>query len=209
MIDIRIMASPKRADYVKELVNKLGLSEDIVVWDDRPNGGDAMYTARKAWLYPLPEGCTHRLVLQDDIDVCEDFIKHATAIADRHPTHVVSLICFNEPTNYPNKKNTPYYKIKDNMSGCAIMLPVDIIKPCMEWCEESNDEILKPHDDLMISKYCRDNNILMVTIIPSIVQHLGGYESLLNIEYGWNRKSKHYNPNPEVDWSVHSVQKIK
>ena len=44
--DMRIMASPKRAERVKLLVEKRGLSDSAVTWDDRPKGGGAMYTAR-------------------------------------------------------------------------------------------------------------------------------------------------------------------
>lgn len=209
MIDIKIMAHPKRSENVERIVNKLGLSKDNVIWDDRPNGGDAMYTARNAWLAPIPGNCTHRLVLQDDVDVCNDFISHATAIANRHKTHVVSLINFDNPSNYPNHRGTPYYRIKGNMSGCAIMMPVNMIRPCMDWIDNQDDEILKPHDDLMISKYCRDHNILMVATIPCIVQHLGGDSSLLDAIYNWDRKSKYYSENPEANWSVHSVLAVK
>lgn len=46
-VDIRIMASPKRAERVKLLVEKLSLSDSAVAWDDRPKGGDVMYTAKQ------------------------------------------------------------------------------------------------------------------------------------------------------------------
>lgn len=207
MIDIRIMASPKREDNVRKILSKLKMDESIVCWDDRPNGGDAMYTAMKAWTHPLSDDCTHRLVLQDDVEVCENFIKHATDIANRHPTHAVSLINFEHPTNYPNHRNTPYYRV-NNMPGCAIMLPSKIIQPCMQWCEEYDDPILKPHDDLMISEYCRQNKILMVTVIPSIVQHMGE-QSLLSATYDWDRISDNYSNNPNADWGIHSVQAIR
>lgn len=207
MIDIKIMAHPKRKENVQKMLKSLDMNESIVCWDDRPNGGDAMYTARKAWLSPLSNECTHRLVLQDDVELCDDFIKHATAIADRHKTHAVSFIHFMNPKNYPNHRNTPYYKLT-NMPGCAIMLPRDIIKPCMDWCEKSDDEILKPHDDLMISKWCRENNVLMVGTMPCIVQHIG-MDTLLKATYDWDRICENYSSNPIVDWTVHSVQKIK
>ena len=204
MIDIKIMAHPKRKENVMKILSMLNMDESIVCWDDRPSGGDAWYTARKAWSSPIPEGCTHRLVLQDDVELCDDFIKHATSIADRHKTHAVSLINFLQPKNYPNYRNTPYYKL-DVMAGCAIMLPVNIINDMIQWCDESEDEILKPHDDLMISKYCREHNILKVATIPSIVQHIG-HESLFDKEYGWDRMSKNYQKRPNADWSIHSVQ---
>jgi hypothetical protein len=207
MVDIRIMASPKREAYVKDILKKLNMNDDIVVWDDRPNGGDAMYTAMKAWTYPLPNGCTHRLVLQDDIDISNNFTSHINAIAKRHPTHIVSLINFLNPTNYPNKRGTPYYKV-NNMAGCAIMMPVQFIKPCMDWCKNSDNEILKPHDDLMISEYCRTHNIMMVSILPCIVQHLN-IDTLLGKTYDWERVCKNFEKNPKVNWDIHSVQRIR
>lgn len=201
------MAHPSRKDNVDKILQKLGMPNDIVVWDDRPNGGDAWYTAKKAWTLPISEECTHRLVLQDDVDICNDFIAHATAIANRHKTHAVTLINFRNPSNYPNGKNTPYYKVS-LMPGCAIMLPRNIITPCIEWCNVPENARYGKHDDLLISDYCARHGVLMVCTIPSIVQHLDG-PSLLPFDYTWERVSRNYEKNPIADWSIHSVQKIK
>jgi hypothetical protein len=62
-VDICIMAHPSRKDNIKQIQQQLNLSDDSIFWDDRENGGDAMYTAKKAWSSPIPEGCTHRLVI--------------------------------------------------------------------------------------------------------------------------------------------------
>ena len=207
MIDIRIMAHPSRKNNVDKILKKLGLPEDIVVWDDRLSGGDAWYTARKAWALPISKECTHRLVLQDDVDICDDFITHATAIADQHKTHAVTLINFKNPRNYPNKRNTPYYSTS-LMPGQAIMLPRDVIKPCIDWCDIPKNARFGLHDDLLISDYCSQNKILMVCTVPSIVQHLDG-ESLLSVNYSWKRVSKNYEENPKANWSINSVQRIK
>lgn len=207
MIDIRIMAHPSRKDNVNKIVQKLGLSEDIIVWDDRPNGGDAWYTAKKAWMMPIGKEYTHRLVLQDDVDVCNDFVANATAIAERHKTHAITLINFRNPSNYPNEKGTPYYRVP-SMPGCAIMLPRTIIHPCIEWCDNYKNIRIGPHDDLLISDYCARNGILMVCTIPSIVQHLDG-KSLLPVNYTWDRVSRNYDENPNVDWNIHSIQRLK
>lgn len=163
-----ISGSEVTGESAYDILKSLGMNKSIVCWDDRPNGGDAWYTARKAWGAPITNNYTHRLVLQDDVQLCEDFIKHVTAIADRHTTHAVTLINFLQPKKYPNHRGTPYYKV-DVMVGCAIMLPVNIIGDLLKWCDESTDEILKPHDDLMISKYCREHNILMVATLPSVL----------------------------------------
>ena len=207
MVDIRIMASPKRETNVKYILNKLKMSDDIVVWDDRPNGGDAMYTARKAWLSPIDKDTTHRLVLQDDIDICENFIENVEEIAKRNPDNIVSLINFLNPTNYPNKRGTPYYQVSV-VPGCAIMMPSYMITNCMDWCDNYEDKSLAIHDDLMISKFANTNGVKLVTILPCIVQHCGA-ESLLSIKYSWDRICKNYDPNPNVDWSIHSIQKVR
>lgn len=203
MIDIRIMASPKRAKNVARLCSKLGLAEDAVTWDDRPNGGDAMYTARKAWLHPLPDGVTHRLVLQDDVEVCEDFAHIIDAIASTHPRRAVTGISFLQPSNYPAYNGTPYYRV-NNMPGCAIMLPADVARSCMEWCDSSTDAILKPHDDLMISKYCREHSVMMIATFPCIVQHPDD-DTLLGKTYSWRRTSKYYDSHAKADWCNRSI----
>ena len=43
-VDIRIMASPKRTERVKLLVEKLGLSDSSVTWDDRPKNYKTRFT---------------------------------------------------------------------------------------------------------------------------------------------------------------------
>ena len=203
MIDIRIMASPKRADNVARLLQKLNLSSDAVTWDDRPNGGDAMYTARKTWLHPLPEGATHRMVLQDDVEVCKNFAQIVSIIADTHPHRVITGIHFLQPSNYPNYNNTTYYRV-NNMPGCAIMMPVSTIEPCMAWCDASDDMERKPHDDLMISKYCQEHNVMMVCTIPCIVQHPDD-NSLFGTVYTWKRYSRLYDPYARADWTNKSI----
>lgn len=203
MVDIRIMASQKRAGNVASLLRKLRLEDTAVIWDDRPEGGDAMYTARMAWLYPLADGATHRLVLQDDVDVCDDFIHIINTIAETHPCRAVTTISFISPSNWPNYDNTPYYRV-NNMPGCGIMLPVPVIKPCMDWCDSSTDAALKLHDDLMISKYCRNHRVMMIAVLPCIIQHPDD-DTLLHQIYSWKRTSRYYNEHAQADWSNKSI----
>lgn len=198
MIDIRIMASPKRAENVQKLLSKLGLTSDSVTWDDRPNGGDAMYTAKKTWLHSLPERATHRLVLQDDVDVCGNLKDVVERIIKAQPNKVISLINFLHPLNYPNAYNSPYYTVH-TFAGCAIIMPSQIIKPCMKWCDESDNEVLKPHDDLMISEYCQIHGVPMLTVLPCIVQH-PDKDSLLSQTYDWKRTSDLYDEKANGDW---------
>lgn len=198
MVDIRIMASPKRAEHVKEMLRELKLPETSVTWDNRPNGGDAMYTAKKAWLHPVPSGVKHRLILQDDIEMCDNFVETVNTIADAHSDCVLSLFSLSSPNYSPYRKKSPYHQI-DTLNGCAIMMPTDIIEPCMKWCDESTDEVLRLQDDLMITEYCKAHKIMMLTTFPNIVQHIGN-ESLLNKDRFWECKSMYYDKKGAADW---------
>ena len=68
------MATPKRKEMAETLCNKLGIPKENIIWDDRPNGGMPRYTAEKAWLSPFGKTITHRMVIQDDVEICQDFL---------------------------------------------------------------------------------------------------------------------------------------
>ena len=203
MTDVRIMASHQRDENVRKLCLDLKLGYDAVTWDDRVEGGDAMYTARKAWLEPLPPGATHRLVLQDDVEVCNDFIRVIDTIVNTHPSRAITCINFLHPSNFPAYNGTPYFRVM-SMPGCAIILPKSIIRPCMDWCDNSKDQVLKPHDDLMISGYCREHEIMMVATWPSIVQHPDN-DTLLGKKYAWKRTSSSFDVDARADWTNPSI----
>lgn len=174
MIDIRIMAHPSRRKNVEQILTTLSMSEDIVVWDNRENGGDAMYAASKAWTQPLPNNCTHRLVLQDDVVVCDNFLEIAEQVAEKHTMQIVS---FFHCEQYPN---TVRYKHTNFLWGCAVMIPANLVPQCWEyinqipsfhWYKHVKD-IIK-HDDDCIVAWAVENNIPMVNTVPSLVQHIG------------------------------------
>lgn len=173
-VDICIMAHPSRADNVAKIQQALNLSDDSVFWDDRINGGDAMYTARKAWQSPIPENCTHRLVLQDDIEVCVEFCNFVEKAARKHPNSIVTFFHCEEYITDQRYHNDP------TLWGCAIMIPVKLLDNLwwfvdnrMEvYAKPQLDEILK-RDTSCIRVWMRNKHIPCVTTVPSLVQHIG------------------------------------
>lgn len=196
-VDIRIMAHPSRADNVRLMLDSLGLSDEIVIWDDRPNGGDAMYTARKAWEYPAPEGCTHRLVLQDDGELCDGFTSIAEQVAVRHPDKVVTFM--HEGSIESNERYKPFVFTV----GVALMMPFKLIPRLWDFVDNrmqfytgsTYDDVIK-HDTTTIRLWMANNNIDCVTTVPSIVQHIGDV-SLVGINR--RRIATDYTQNPPLD----------
>lgn len=182
MIDIRIMAHPSRYDNVMKILLQLSLSKDVVVWDDRKHGGDAMYTARKAWNLPIPDGCTHRLVLQDDIEICDGFLDIIDVVAKKHPSQIVS---FFHCENYDGENR---YVNTSRLWGCAVMIPTCLLKGCWEyikhipkepWC--TKPELVMPHDTDCIMLWAIENSVPIINTVPSLVQHIGD-NSLVGIK---------------------------
>lgn len=69
----------------------------------------------------------------------------------------------------------------------------------MKYIDEFSDNELKKIDDYMISKYCFENNITMLTVLPTIIQH-PDEDSLLPVAYSWKRTSKNYDELGRGDW---------
>lgn len=176
-IDIRIMAHKSRQANVKKLVKVLGLTDAAVTWDDRKNGGDALYTARKAWMSPWPKGCTHRCILADDVEVCAEFKKAAQSLAELYPEDIYTLF---HPNAMPEAGRIA--QVCSRMAfGAGIMLPRGMIRPIFE-------NPLRPEDDMCVTFYAITNDKRVLTPMPSIVQHMPG-ESLLGNAQGIASKS--------------------
>ena len=174
MVDIRIMAHPSRHKNVERILSTLSLPLDVVSWDDRKCGGDAMYTAKKAWTSPIPNGCTHRLVLQDDIEVGDNFLEIIEMVAKKHPSQIVSLF------HCEQYSNELQYVYTNMLWGCAIMMPLELTTQCWNyiehiqerpWFKNAQDIIL--YDDNCIVAWAVESQIPIVNTIPSLVQHIG------------------------------------
>ena len=183
-VDIKIMGCHKRDEYIKAMLEKLGLDESIVCYDDRDGKGDAMYTARKAWLAPIPYGVTHRLVLQDDCLLCNDFVDIVHKIVEQYPNVFFSLL--NTRVNPEDKKiDSPYIQIVgERMYGQAIIMPVKHIQKMFDWIDRLEKGYR--HDDTAIGTYASVNGIKVLSTIPSLLQHLCPTDSLL----GYNNEKK-------------------
>jgi len=166
-VDIRIMAHKSRKENVQKLLHDLSLGKEAVTWDDRKEGGDALYTATKAWLSPWPIGYTHRVVLADDAEVCEGFREIVEVLAKNHPDDIYTLF-------YPGEfvPGAPVANVCNKMAfGVGIMLPRELIRPIFE-------HPIRLEDDMSVTFYACAKGARVLTPMPSIVQHMQ-MESLL------------------------------
>lgn len=181
--DIKIMGSPKRAENIEKMKAFLGLSDADVFLDDRPEGGSAMYTARKTWALPFEEGVTHRCVLQDDLQICDGFRDSIQRIVNARPDCIIGLYTSRNISGLGT--DSPYVEaVGGGIWGQAIIIPKNIIPKIFDWVDGINPNY--PHDDAAISEYARIHGVKVLITRWSLVQHLCPSQSLLK----YNNKNK-------------------
>ena len=186
-IDVRVFAVPERKDNVKKLQEALNIPDENIVWDNDHKG--ILPTAKKVW--SLKTDKPFVMVMNDDAVICKDFMKYVEKIISLHPNHIVSLF----PWQFRKRKQvrnrprpTPYILTKEVM-GLAVIMKTEYIKPCLDsWTDDFAD-------DVNITRWAKENDIPILTTLPSIVQH-GDYASTKGVEFE-QIQTDFFNPDPK------------
>ena len=152
--DVKIMACPKRKEWVEKEISLLGITENDVFFDDRPKGGSAMYTSMKTWNLPFENDVTHRLVVQDDIMPCKGIKEAIQRIVNTYPNDIISLHTMKFHDQYLRKydQKIPYIVCKGNsLVGQALIIPRIYIPKIKIWINNL-DKNYKA-DDAAIGEY--------------------------------------------------------
>lgn len=205
MVGIRVTAVESRRAMAEHLQQRLDLPDEHIIWDDRPQGGNAMYTVKKAWRDPLEEGETHRVVLNEDVEVCNHFHSICEQIAQTHPD--CAMVLFTTALDgrgydeYVRNLQTPYVDHAIGLFGCAIMLPTARIGECFGWIEQNCDPDI--WDNAGILAWLRHCGLPIRTTMPLLVQHIGD-DSLVDPTMPI-RRSERFEMDPVADWSCSDV----
>lgn len=205
-IDTKIYGSLKRENLLKSLQKQLNLPRSEIFLDDRPNGGNAYYTAKKAWLAPVEEGITHRLAFPDDMKICNNFYEILYQIVKTHPEKIISLY---PPSIYYKKEwakflKTPYiYPI--SLAGCGVVMPIEYIEPMFKWIDKTYaDKIDTIADDTAMENWAKKEGIKVISTVPSLVQHMGDVS--LEDPSRPIRRTPFFEENPKADWSNPNIE---
>lgn len=201
-IDIQIIGVRARQEMINNTLKALNLSEDIVMYDDRPNGGACLYNAKRVYRKPIPEGVTHRVILADDVQVCNNFVDICTQIVNAHPDALIGLFpfFFMKQSDYADNLKTPY--VKSMMAaGMGMIIPVKYIDECVDWIERTLPEDYP--EDGAVSTWCRMHNVSIINTVPAVIQHIGD-DSILTPGASI-RRTVYFTENPVADWTCKNV----
>lgn len=205
-IDTHIFGVHERDSMLLATVDKLKIPDDCIHYDDRPNGGSVIYTAKKAWLAPASEDITHRIVLSDDVDACDGFLDICNQIVKAHPKSIISFFPYEFMKENPEIENvdTPYFKCHI-ITGVALMMPVEYIEPCFSYIKTRYNDVCA--DDEGIQAWAEENGIEMLTTIPALIQHIGD-DSIAN-KGCFVRRTVYFERNPVGDFTSKKVMEYK
>jgi hypothetical protein len=168
------MAHKKRAHRIPELVERLGLTDDDVIWDRRNDRWD---TGRRAW-EAVDQTADWGMVVQDDALVTRDLIAGLEKAAMFLPERC--LVSPYTGTRRPvasrveravhaaRAANASWIRMPSLNWGVAIMAPTDIITKMLPWCDKQT----YPNYDRRIGRYAIDMLRLPTYCTwPSLVDH--------------------------------------
>lgn len=201
MLDYKIMARHERHENAERLASILGISANDIIYDKGDNS--PLSTAISAWGAPRKGEITHRILLQDDVQICDNFVKICERISVSHPNEVVGFFPYDTLNINFDLNNSPFYDLKV-LSGCAIMMPVKYIDAFIEYAKEKPVE---NRDNWTLRAFCADNGIRMIQTVPALVQHIGDI-SLFCADSGI-RRTKYFQGNPNANWDAQKVNTPK
>ncbi len=185
-LSVKIMAHRKREAFIPVLVERLGLTDDDVIWDQRNNRWD---TGRRAW-GAIDQTADWGMVIQDDALVCRDLIAGLENALEHVPQNC--LISPYVGTRRPMSgrveravqeaiaKDAAWIKMPSLNWGVAITAPTRIIPNMLPWCDKqpypNYDRRIGRYaiDVLGFATYCTWPSLIDHRAVPSLVGHGGG-----------------------------------
>lgn len=196
--DVKFMGVPSRLSLIIRNLAQLGLSMDSVALDEKYSGRP-IDTMMKAIRLPCEPGTTHRVIVQDDVELGRYFKENIDFLCNTYPDRVFSLFMAGPPTI---KK---LYLIEDKIIcktgggawGQAILMPLSL-RP---FIEATLKRVSKKwiHDDMFLQYCFNQMGLKPLTTIPCIVDHICNEEgeSTLNHNFGVSKEYR-YDPNADV-----------
>lgn len=163
--DIKIMAVPTRMANVVALCGQLGLTINDVFCDYKMQR-KPLYTSRGAFMLPYADGITHRLVLQDDVMICDNLQEFCDMLVNRYPNDIITLF-YNQHRKLKITDAPPCVRRVRSMTGQGIIIPRKYIADIFSFLDKHNPDY--PHDDAYYNLYCKLHKLRILCPIPNVI----------------------------------------
>lgn len=153
-----------------------------IVYDPEPDGYRSPWRTYRLALergLDATAGTTHRLIVQDDVYVCDYFRDAVDLAGAARPDDVLVFFVGGRPfpqtplLDRARALGRPWAWL-DPRSYCPVVAtawPVALIAPMLDWIAEKRYPAQMSADDELTGRYLRDAGIRPLASVPSLVEH--------------------------------------
>lgn len=170
--EIIIITVPERAQAAIKLKKEIG--ECTILIDNEKRG--IWYNAHKAWCAYTTK--SHICVLQDDVEIVSDFMRHLENVISIFPNDILDLFNFRSPMSKKAIQNNEMWYSLNEASGQALCLPKVFAHEWITWCDQNTCSLKLPNeDDVRLSMYVTKYNKKIYHPVPGLANHTNIYKS--------------------------------
>lgn len=155
---------------------------------------------------------SHVLVLQDDFELCRNFLDGCFHLIDLKPDRLVSIFHMrHKVAEYCEEANTNWFVDIDRLYGSQFLCPVDFLRNFLWWVDVHIDPALK-HDDVrwsIWSRYAPLSPREVWTPVKSLLQHRAPLRSLIGHNRPQNVAPRFCEDAHAVDWGHGITRPLK
>lgn len=182
-LDYKIMGIPQRMDNIEILKKQLDLTSDDIFLDIEGKK-NPMWTWKQTARVKADDDITHRVIIQDDAILCDDFKQFCEYLVNRFPDAIWMLYNHKDLTN-----GIPKYVVFRPgccMGGVVSIIPIKYINDIIKLHEDKHSDFT--NDDKFIHYWANNNNVDVFSTFPSVIGTIPGESSLgHNYDYEYPR----------------------
>lgn len=211
-LSLTITTIPARRRMLAGLLERLGKHPDVtirVLTDQVASGRIGMWDRfmRPAWA-GIDRTATHHCVMEDDLDLCRDFLATLLLLIDLYPE--IPIVPYSARKITLKARDRGAHLIRTGVFyGVCICAPVALVGEYIAWCDKMSVDAAKMRgSDSLWADFARARRIKALTTSPSLIQHVGKRSALWNLGLR-NRVSQYFvgadRSGLEIDWAASEV----
>ncbi len=135
-------------------------------WSERQWGGAITMST-------LGSGCTHALLLNDDLVLCDGFLAVLANVIAARPNHLINLYNCHKLAHEAQARGMSWLTGNDSLIGNAYVIPIPSLRHFLHWRETAltPGTVETLSEDQLVNLWAMAHDIRIWHTIPALVEH--------------------------------------
>lgn len=177
-LQICVQHDPRRAGLLPPLLAELGPRAKVIVDPGADEPTRSPWRCYAACLRSLQPNATHLAVIQDDAQVCRDFVAALPILIAAHPATPICLFVPGVGNNARKILDACYRESRwaeldpnEFTPVVGMIWPRDHVASILEWTEQKKLPPSRRADDSVIGEWARTTRTRVLACVPSLIEH--------------------------------------